>query len=146
MPSQRPYEILLVEDSPSDAFLIREAVRAVEAVDARVHVVVDGVEAMSFLRRRAPYVDAPIPDLVLLDLNLPRKDGREVLAEVKEDKDLRHIPVVVLTSSSADVDVKTAYGLHANCYVTKPTDFTQFRQAIERIETFWFKLVCLPPR
>jgi chemotaxis family two-component system response regulator Rcp1 len=141
-----PFEILLVEDSPSDVALTREALRLLAGADLRLHVVSDGVCAMAFLRREDAYRGAPRPDLVLLDLNMPRKDGREVLAEVKGDPDLRRIPVVVLTSSSADSDVRQAYDLHANAYVAKPTDFTQFRALLAGLVTFWFRLARLPPR
>lgn len=142
---KRAVEILLVEDSPSDAFLTGEALKEIEGIDPRLHVVNDGVEAMAYLRRQGAFAEAPRPDLILLDLNMPRKDGREVLAEVKNDDTLRRIPVIVLTSSSADNDVREAYGLHANCYVAKPTDFARFRDAIKAIETFWFHLATLPP-
>ncbi|MDP2312212.1 MAG: response regulator [Pseudomonadota bacterium] len=138
----RTREILLVEDSPSDAFLTREALRG---LGPRLHVVNDGVEAMQFLRREPPFADAPRPDLILLDLNTPRMDGREVLAAIKQDAHLRCIPVIVLTSSTREADLNVAYDLHANCYVAKPTDFNQFREAIRLIETFWFHLASLPP-
>jgi CheY-like chemotaxis protein len=141
----RPIEILLVEDSPSDTELTREALR-----DAKVRnhltVVEDGVQAMNLLRHQGPYVGAPRPDLIMLDLNLPRKDGREVLAEIKEDPDLKAIPVVVLTTSQAEQDILRAYNLHANCYITKPVDFDQFLEAVRSIETFWLLVVRLPPR
>src|SRR5687768_16175255 len=126
-------EILLVEDSPYDAFISAEALRQAEEL-RHVHVVTDGVEAMAFLRREPPYADAPRPDLVLLDLNMPRKDGREVLTEMKSDGKLRSIPVIVLSSSSAEQDIVKAYSLHANCYVTKPADFGQFKDMILSIE------------
>jgi CheY-like chemotaxis protein len=141
----RPIEILLVEDSPSDTELTREALR-----DAKVRnhltVVEDGVQAMDLLRQQGPYAGAPRPDLIMLDLNLPRKDGREVLAEIKEDPDLKAIPVVILTTSQAEQDILRAYNLHANCYITKPVDFAQFLQAVRSIETFWLLVVRLPPR
>jgi two-component system, chemotaxis family, response regulator Rcp1 len=137
-------QILIVEDSPSDAFIAKEALkRACEP--SHVHAVQDGVEAMEFLHREGKYADVPRPDLILLDLNLPRKDGREVLAEVKADENLKSIPVIVLTSSGADQDVSRAYSLHANCYLTKPVDFSQFKEMIHSIESFWFKSVTLPP-
>jgi CheY-like chemotaxis protein len=141
----RPIEILLVEDSPSDTELTREAL-----LDAKVRnhlsVVEDGVQAMDFLRRQGAYTAAARPDLIMLDLNLPRKDGREVLAEIKEDPDLKTIPVVVLTTSQAEQDILRAYHLHANCYITKPVDFEQFLEAVRSIETFWLLVVKLPPR
>jgi two-component system, chemotaxis family, response regulator Rcp1 len=141
----RPVEILLVEDSPSDAELTVEALR-----DAKVHnrlsVVEDGVQAMTFLRREGKYGHAPRPDLIMLDLNLPRKDGREVLAEIKADAALRTIPVVVLTTSRAEQDVLQAYHLHANCYITKPVDFEQFLEVVRSIESFWMLVVTLPPK
>jgi two-component system response regulator len=137
-------QILLVEDSPSDAFLTTEALKQAEQVRA-VHVVPDGVEAMAFLRKEGPYSKVPRPDLILLDLNMPRKDGREVLAEIKSDTKLKFIPVIVLTSSSADQDIFHAYNLHANCYLTKPADFAQFKEVIKAIKTFWFGNVTLPP-
>jgi len=140
----RPVEILLVEDNPGDVRLTREALREGK-VRNNLHVASDGVEALRFLRREEPYTEAVRPDLVLLDLNLPRKDGREVLEEVKADPALRHIPVVVLTSSQAEQDVLRAYDLHANCYVTKPVDLDQFIHVVRSIEDFWFTIVKLPP-
>ena len=139
-----PIEILLVEDSPSDIDLTREALE-----DTRVHnnlsVVTDGVEALAFLRRQGKYTDAPHPDLILLDLNLPKKDGREVLAEIKSDSDLRRIPVVVLTTSGAEQDIIESYNLHANCYVRKPVDLDAFVEVVRSIDTFWLAIVKLPP-
>lgn len=139
----RSIQILLVEDNPGDARLTLEAMREAK-VQNKIHIVEDGVQAMQFLRREGTYADAPRPDLILLDLNLPKKDGREVLAEVKADPALRRIPVVVLTTSSADEDVLRAYDLHANCYVTKPVDLTQFMKIVSRIEEFWVRVVILP--
>lgn len=139
-----PVEILLVEDSPSDAELTVEALREAK-VRNHLNVVEDGVEAMRFLRREGDYALAPRPDLIMLDLNLPRKDGREVLAELKADPLLKTIPVVVLTTSRAEQDVLRAYDLHANCYVTKPVDFEQFLQVVRSIESFWLLVVTLPP-
>jgi CheY-like chemotaxis protein len=144
-PDGRPIEILLVEDSPSDTELTQEALREAK-VRNHLSTVEDGVQAMDFLRRRGAYVGAPRPDLIMLDLNLPRKDGREVLAEIKEDPELKAIPVVVLTTSQAEQDVLRAYHLHANCYITKPVDFEQFLLAIRSIESFWLLVVTLPPR
>ncbi len=140
----RPIEILLVEDSPSDTELTIEALTEAR-VRNRLNVVEDGVEAMAFLRRQGRYADKPRPDLIMLDLNLPRKDGREVLAELKADEDLKAIPVVVLTTSHAEQDVLRAYHLHANCYITKPVDFEQFLSVVRSIESFWLLVVTLPP-
>lgn len=141
----RPIEILLVEDSPSDTELTREALLEAK-VRNHLSVVEDGVQAMDFLRRQGSYAGAARPDLIMLDLNLPRKDGREVLAEIKGDPDLKTIPVVVLTTSQAEQDILRAYHLHANCYITKPVDFEQFLEAVRSIETFWLLVVKLPPR
>lgn len=139
----RPIEILLVEDSPSDTELTVEALKE-SGVVSRLNHVEDGVEAMDFLARRNSYASAPRPDLILLDLNLPRKDGREVLAELKADPDLRTIPVVVLTTSKADQDIAKAYQLQANCYIAKPVDFEQFVSVVRSIEHFWLEVVTLP--
>ena len=139
----RAIEILLVEDNPGDARLTIEAMREAKMRN-RIHVVEDGVEAMEFLRHQGRFGDAPRPDLILLDLNLPRKDGREVLAEVKSDPDLRRIPVVVLTTSRAEEDVLRAYDLHANCFVTKPVDLEQFMKIVAQIDAFWVNVVTLP--
>ena len=140
----RPIEILLVEDSPSDTELTIEALHEAKVIN-HLSAVQDGVEAMAFLRRQGPYAEAPRPDLILLDLNLPRKDGREVLDELKADPQLRAIPVVVLTTSRAELDVLRAYALHANCYITKPVDFQQFIEVVHNIENFWLTVVTLPP-
>lgn len=139
----RPIEILLVEDSPSDTDLTVEALAAAKICN-RLSLVEDGVQAMQFLRREGQYAKAPRPDLILLDLNLPRKDGREVLAEIRADEKLTAIPVVVLTTSQAEKDVLRAYALHANCYIAKPVDFQQFLEVIEAIEGFWLSVVKLP--
>lgn len=139
----KPVDILLVEDSPTDVLLAQEALEQARLLNT-LHVVSDGVEAMQFLRRESPYRDAVRPDLILLDLNLPRKDGREVLEEIKNDPVLKRIPVVVLTTSKAEEDVLNAYGLHANCYVSKPVDFEQFTNVVRAIESFWFSVVLLP--
>ena len=138
-----PVDILLVEDSPSDQLLAREAL-AEAGVKSRLHIVSDGIEAMAFLRRQGRHQNAPRPDLILLDLNLPRKDGREVLSEIKSSEDLKRIPVVVLTTSESEQDVKRAYALHANCYISKPVDFEAFKRVIRSIEEFWFRTVRLP--
>lgn len=141
----RPVEILLVEDNPGDVRLTREALKDVK-LSNNLHWVPDGMEAMAFLRRWGQYTDAPRPDLILLDLNLPRKDGRQVLAEVKADEDLRRIPVVILTTSSSDEDIIRSYNLHANSYVTKPVDLDQFVRVVKSIEDFWLTIVTLPPK
>jgi CheY-like chemotaxis protein len=138
-------DVLLVEDDAGDVLLIEEAF-ADNKVRNRVHHVSDGVDALAFLRREGEYSDAPHPDLVLLDLNLPRKDGREVLAEIKGDDALRHIPVVVLTTSKAEEDVLRSYKLHANAYVTKPVDFDRFIEVVRQIDEFFVTVVKLPPR
>ena len=140
----RPTEILLVEDNPTDVLLTREAFKDVK-LHNNLHVVVDGVEAMAFLRQEGPFAAVPRPDLILLDLNMPRKNGREVLAEIKEDKNLRCIPVVILTTSKAEADIVESYNLNANCYITKPVDFDQFAEVVRSIEHFWFTIVTLPP-
>ena len=142
--TSRPVEILLVEDNPGDVRLTREALREGK-VRNNLSIASDGVEALAYLRREGKYRDAVRPDLILLDLNLPRKDGREVLAEVKADDTLRNIPVVVLTSSQAEQDILRAYDLHANCYVSKPVDLDQFIHVVRSIEDFWFTIVKLPP-
>lgn len=139
-----PIEILLVEDNPADVRLTREALKE-EKLYNNLNVVTDGVEAMAYLRREGQYAQAPRPDLILLDLNLPRKDGREVLEEVKADPDLKVIPVVVLTMSKSDEDIVRSYRLHANCYVTKPVDLGQFLTVAKSIQDFWLTIVRLPP-
>lgn len=139
----RPVDILLVEDSPGDVLLTQEALRG-SRVQNRLHVVGDGVEALRYLRREAPFGQVPTPDLILLDLNLPRKDGREVLAEVKRDEQLKHIPVIVLTTSQTEKDVLNSYELHANCYISKPVNLDQFIAVVRAIEDFWLTVVKLP--
>jgi len=141
----RPIEILLVEDSPSDAELTREALHEGRVIN-NLQVVTDGEQALAFLRRQVPYQSAPRPDLILLDLNLPRKDGREVLAEIKADQSLKRIPVVVLTTSQEESDVMAAYGLNANCYITKPVDLDQFIHVVQWVDNFWLNIVTLPSR
>jgi two-component system, chemotaxis family, response regulator Rcp1 len=143
MLTPRPIEILLVEDNPGDARLTREALRDGK-IHNKLHHVRDGVEALSFLRREGRFVNNLVPDLILLDLNLPRKDGRTVLAELKEDAQLRLIPVVVLTTSEAEQDVLRTYELHANCYIVKPVDLEKFMVVVRAIEEFWLSLVRLP--
>jgi chemotaxis family two-component system response regulator Rcp1 len=139
----RPVEILLVEDSPGDVRLTLEAFTEGRVLN-HLSSVSDGVEAMEFLKRRGKYTGAARPDLILLDLNLPRKDGREVLAEIKNDPDLRRIPVVILTTSKAEQDIVESYNLHANCFITKPVDLDQFIGVVKSIEDFWFSIVRLP--
>ena len=139
-----PLVILLVEDSPADVLMTREALEQ-NQLTTELHVVEDGIEAMEFLRRQGRHAAAPRPDLILLDLNLPRMDGREVLDAIKADESLRVIPLVVLTTSKADEDVLRAYSSHANCYVAKPLDFTQFSHAVSSIKRFWFSVATLPP-
>jgi len=141
----KPIEVLLVEDDPGDVVLITEAFEH-NKLNNRLSIVADGVEALQYLRRQAPYEDATTPDLILLDLNLPRKDGREVLAEVKNDDGLRRIPVVVLTTSKAEEDVLRSYDLHANAYVTKPVDFDRFIEVVRQIDEFFVSVVKLPKR
>jgi len=143
--SGKSIDILLVEDNPGDVRLAKEALKE-SKVRNNIFVVEDGVEAMDFLRRKGKYQGSPRPDLILLDLNLPRKSGREVLAEVKGDEALKRIPVVVLTVSRDEEDILRAYDLHANCYVTKPLDFEQFIKITRTIEEFWLTIVKLPPK
>jgi CheY-like chemotaxis protein len=135
--------ILLVEDNPADARLIEEVFKDTN-VNNKIYVVKDGVEAMDFLNKENDFSDAPKPEMILLDLNLPRKDGREVLREVKKNDELKSIPIVILTTSSAKEDVIKTYSNHANCYITKPVDFDQFLRVITAIEDFWLKVVELP--
>ena len=139
----RPAEFLLVEDNPGDVRLTREALLD-SKVSNHLSVVGDGQEAMAFLRREGKYADAPRPDIILLDLNLPKKDGREVLAEIKSDPMLKRIPVVIITSSEAEQDVLRTYDLHVNCYVNKPLDLDQFVKVVKSIETFWLTIVKMP--
>jgi CheY-like chemotaxis protein len=139
----QPVEILLVEDNPGDVRLTLEALKDGKVLN-HLSVVGDGVEAIAFLHQEGAYANAPSPDLIFLDLNLPKKDGREVLQEIKNDESLKHIPVVVLTTSKADMDILRSYDLHANCYITKPVDFEQFTKVIKSIEDFWLTIVKLP--
>ena len=136
-------QILLVEDNPGDVRLTKEALRGARVTN-ELHVVGDGEEAIAFLNRQGVHEDAPRPDIVLLDLNLPRLDGSEVLAQIKSDPDLAKIPIIVLTSSSAEADIQRAYALHANCFISKPVDFTEFIHAVRGLEGFWLKIVRLP--
>jgi two-component system, chemotaxis family, response regulator Rcp1 len=140
----RHVEILLVEDSPADVVITQDALTEARVLNS-IHVVDDGEAALAFLRKQPPYAAAPRPDLILLDLNLPRKSGREVLAEIKADPALKNIPVVVLTTSRMEEDIWRAYDLHANCYVVKPLDFPAFVQAVQSIRHFWLSVVTLPP-
>lgn len=142
-PTHEPVEVLLVEDNPGDVLLTREALRDGK-VHTRLNVVTDGEQALAYLRRQPPFENAPRPDLILLDLNLPRKSGTEVLAEIKGDEFFRRIPVVVLTSSQAEQDILKSYDLRANCYVTKPVSLDQFIRVVQSIEEFWLTVVKLP--
>ena len=139
----KPVEVLLVEDNPGDVRLTREAFRD-SRVPTHMHVATDGVEAMDFVKRRGKFSSAPRPDIILLDLNLPRKDGREVLDELKRDENLKSIPVVILTTSRSQEDIERTYRSHANCYITKPVDLDQFLKVMQTIEDFWLTLVKLP--
>ena len=137
-------DILLIEDSSTDVLMIREALSEVKLLN-KIHVAEDGVEALDFLHKRGKFASSPRPNLILLDLNLPRKNGREVLAEIKTDKDLKRIPVVVLTTSSTKEDILRSYDLHVNCYVVKPVEFDSFVKAVQSIQHFWSSTVSLPP-
>jgi len=144
-PDVKLIDILVVEDNAGDARLIREVLNN-DKVFASLHMTKDGVEAMDFLRNKGKYRNSPKPDLIILDLNLPRKDGREVLAEIKNDDKLKHIPIVIMTISQAEEDILKSYNLHANCYITKPIDLNQFIKVVKSIEDFWFSIVKLPPK
>jgi two-component system response regulator len=139
-----PIEILLIEDNPGDVELTKIALED-SKISVNLSIVEDGVEAIAFLRREGKYANVTHPDIILLDLNLPKKDGREVLAEIKADEKLKRIPVVVLTTSQAEEDVLKVYNLSANCYISKPVDFDQFVKIVQSIENFWFTIVKLPP-
>jgi two-component system response regulator len=143
--SPPPTDVLLVEDNPSDVYLTQVAFRRRRS-ERQIHVVEDGVQALAFLRHERPYDAAPHPALVLLDLNLPRKDGFKVLEEMKADEALRKIPVIILTTSTAAADIERCYRFHANCYIAKPVDFDDFERVVNEIESFWFSTVMLPPR
>ena len=142
--THKPIEILLVEDNPGDVRLTQEALKEGKVLN-QMDIASDGVDALAYLRRTGSHIHAPRPDLILLDLNLPKKNGREVLAEIKSDASLKRIPVVVLTTSSAEQDIFESYDLHANAYVTKPVDLIQFINIIKSIEDFWLTVVTLPP-
>jgi len=139
----KPINILLVEDNPGDVRLTTEALKDCKVAN-KVYVVIDGEEAIHFLKKKGKHLDAPKPDLILLDWNLPKKNGSEVLSEIKTDEGLKRIPVIILTTSRASQDILKAYGLHANCYITKPVDLNQFLSAVNTIEDFWFTIVKLP--
>ena len=141
----KPIEILLVEDNPGDVRLTQEAFKEGK-IKNNLYITKDGVEAIEFLRHEGEYSDSPRPDLILLDLNMPRKSGKEVLEEVKADDDLKRIPVVILTTSEAEQDILRSYDLHANCFITKPVDMNQFIEVVKCIENFWFTVVRLPNR
>lgn len=143
--SRELVDILVVEDNPGDARLIREVLTDSD-IFSSLHFANDGVEALDFLHNRGKFSGMPKPDLIILDLNLPRKDGREVLAELKSDKDLMHIPVIIMTISQAEEDIIKSYNLHANCYISKPIDLNEFIKVIKSIEDFWFSTVKLPPK
>lgn len=142
-PACHPIEILLVEDDPGDVRLTKEALKTAKVIN-RLSVAENGVEAMAFLRRQGKYAKAPVPDLILLDLNLPMRDGREVLADIKTDPELKRIPVVILTTSQDEGDVLHAYNTHANCYINKPVDLKQFLSVVAAIDSFWLTVVKLP--
>lgn len=143
MTKNKPITILMAEDNATDVMLTKEALAHAKVINT-LHVVDDGIEALDFLHRRGKHAKAPLPDLILLDLNMPRKNGQEVLAEIKADDRLKHIPVVILTTSKAEEDVVKAYGLYANCYVIKPVDFDVFADVVRSIQQFWFSVVTLP--
>jgi chemotaxis family two-component system response regulator Rcp1 len=142
--SPKPIDILLVEDNLGDVRLTREALKEGKVLNT-LHVVGDGIEALAFLKHEGQYAKSAHPDIILLDLNLPRKDGRELLADIKTDPNLRRIPVVILTTSKAEEDILKSYDLHANCYITKPVDMNRFITVVQSIEDFWFTIVRLPP-
>jgi len=140
---EEPVVILMVEDNPTDVLIAREGFLGAKMSNT-LHVADDGIEAIEFLNQRGKYAAAPRPDLIVLDLNMPRKNGQEVLAEIKADKNLRNIPVVILTTSKSEDDISKAYGLHANCYISKPVDFDEFTEVVQTIQDFWFSVVTLP--
>ena len=142
--ADRPVVILMVEDNPTDVLIAREGFSGAKMANT-LHVADDGIEAIEFLNQRGKYAAAPRPDLIVLDLNMPRKNGQEVLAEIKTDDHLKDIPVVILTTSKSAEDISKAYGLHANCYISKPVDFNEFTEVVQTIQDFWFSVVTLPP-
>jgi CheY-like chemotaxis protein len=142
--SEHPVVILMVEDNPTDVLIAREGFLGAKMLNT-LHVADDGIEAIEFLNQRGKYADAPRPDLIVLDLNMPRKNGQEVLAEIKADDNLKNIPVVILTTSKSEDDITKAYGLHANCYISKPVDFDEFTEVVQTIQDFWLSVVTLPP-
>ncbi len=142
--AERPVIILMVEDNPTDVLIAREGLLGATMLNT-LHVADDGIEAMEFLRQRGKYADVPRPDLIILDLNMPRKNGHEVLAEIKEDDDLRKIPVIILTTSKSQEDISKACGLCANCYISKPVDFDEFTEVVQTIQDFWFSTTTRPP-
>lgn len=144
-PNLKAVDILVVEDNSGDARLIKEVLYD-NKIFSSLYLAKDGVEAMDFLKNKGQFKNAPKPDLIILDLNLPRKDGREVLAEIKTDEELKHIPIVIMTISQAEEDILKSYNLHANCYITKPIDLNQFIKVVKSIEDFWFSVVKLPPK
>ena len=143
MSKNKPITILMVEDNATDVMITKEALAHAKVINS-LHVVDDGIDALDFLHRRGKHAKAPRPDLIFLDLNMPRKNGQEVLQEIKSDDKLKHIPVVILTTSKAEEDVLKAYGLFANCYVVKPVDFDVFAEVVRSIQQFWFSVVTLP--
>ncbi|MEW5820627.1 MAG: response regulator [Cyanobacteriota bacterium] len=143
LPGANPIDILLVEDNPGDVRLTKESLKEGK-VKNTLYVATDGIEAMQFLKKEGKFSNAPRPDLILLDLNLPKKDGKELLADIKNDNDLKSIPVVILTTSKADEDILQTYKLHANCFITKPVDLEQFIHVVQSIENFWLTIVKLP--
>lgn len=142
-PVDRPVVILMAEDNPTDVLIAREGLGSAKMLNT-LHVVDDGIEAIEFLRRRGKHAEAPRPDLILLDLNMPRRNGQEVLAEIKTDPHLKQIPVIVFTTSKSRDDIDKAYGLHANCYISKPVDFDEFTKVVQAIQDFWMSIVTLP--
>jgi two-component system, chemotaxis family, response regulator Rcp1 len=143
VPEKRPIVILMVEDNPTDVLIAKEGFSGAN-MENTLYVADDGIEAIEFLNQRGKYADSPRPDLIVLDLNMPRKNGQEVLAEIKSDVRFKHIPVIILTTSKSQDDISRAYGLHANCYISKPVDFDEFTHVVQRIQDFWFSLVILP--
>lgn len=140
---EHPVVILMVEDNPTDVLIAREGFAGAKMLNT-LHVADDGIEAIEFLNQRGKYAGAPRPDLIVLDLNMPRKNGQEVLAEIKADNNLKNIPVVILTTSKSEDDISKAYGLHANCYISKPVDFDEFTEVVQTIQDFWLSVVTLP--